>query len=105
MVASTTICTVDTHSVRLRIDDAAATIDFGHNPAYPDLALVTEIAVIYETRTGEDDQERTTKVASIAYVVSHDEHQTAFVHPNFLDQPAEWPVWVRELVDHHRPAS
>lgn len=105
MVSSTTICAVDTHSVRLRIDDPAATIDFNDNPAYPDLARVTEIAVIYETRTREGNQQGTTKVTSITYVVDHEEHQTAFVHPDFLDQPDEWPAWARALVDHHRPTS
>lgn len=105
MVFTTTICAVDIHSVRLRINDSAATIDFGHHPDYPNLARVTEIAFIYETRTGEGDQDSTTTLTNIAYVVDHEESQTAFVHPDFLDQPDEWPAWVRELVDHHRPTS
>lgn len=101
MVNSTVIHQVDTHSVRLAVHDPV-TIDLGSNPAYPDEATVTELAVIYKTTTSADSPART-EITSITYVLDHKEHQTAFVHPDFLDQPHEWPAEVRELVDQHRP--
>lgn len=103
MTASTVIHQVDTHSVRLRLTEHV-TIDLGHNPAYPDEATVTELAVNYET-TKSIDSPVHTKVTSITYVLDHTEHQTAFVHPDFLDQPHEWPAWARDLVDQHRPLA
>lgn len=105
MVSTTIVTTLDTHSVRLRINDPAATIDFGHNPAYPDIARVTEISVVYETRTKEGQSTGQTRVTSINYQVDHEEHQSAFVSPEFLEQPEEWPAWVRGLVDEHNPAG
>lgn len=103
MVTGTIVSTVDTHSVRIRIDDASATIDLAANPHYPDPARVTELAINYETRTGESSRDSDTKVTSITYLLDHKEHQTAFVHPDFLDSPGEWPDWVRAQVDQHRP--
>ena len=101
MVTSTVSHQVDTHSVRLAIHDPL-TIDLGNNPAYPDEATVTELAVIYTTTTPEGGTPHT-EVTSIAYVLNHEEHKTAFVHPDFLDQPDEWPAGVRQLVDQHKP--
>jgi hypothetical protein len=103
VVNSTVMHQVDTHSVRLAIHDPL-TIDFNDNPTYPDEATVTEIAVIYTTTSSADSPPRT-EVTSITYVLDHPEHQTAFVHPDFLDQPNEWPDKVRELVDAHNPST
>ncbi|MEU8469622.1 hypothetical protein AB0F30_17140 [Streptomyces sp. NPDC029006] len=101
MVTSNIIRQVDTHSVRLALH-GAATIDVGHHPDHPDEATVTELAIIYTTTSSSGSPTRT-EVTSITYVLNHREHKTAFVHPHFLDQPDEWPDWVRALVTEHAP--
>lgn len=103
MVNSTVLHQVDTHSVRLAIHEPL-TIDLGDHPDYPDEATVTELAVIYTTTSNADSAPRT-EVTSIAYVLDHTEHQTAFVHPDFLSQPDQWPAGVRKLVDAHNPST
>ncbi len=95
-VATSLLHQVSTHSVRLRIDEQA-TIDLGHHPDYPRHVVVTELAVVYETtKSG-------TTVTSITYVLDDEEDKAAFVHPEYLGLPDEWPAWVRLLVDEHRP--
>lgn len=103
MVISTVAHQTDTHSVRLRIH-GEATIDLGHHPDYPRNVRVTEVAVIYTTTQDEDSLSAPrTEVTSITYVLDDEETKTAFVHPDYLDQPNEWPEWVRELIDERRP--
>ena len=104
MVTSTVVHQVDTHSVRLRIQ-GEATIDLGHSPAYPREVPVTEVAVIYTTTQDADSASAPrTEITSITYVLEDEEHKTAFVYPDYLDQPGEWPEWVRTLIDRHRPS-
>ncbi|NUQ95847.1 MAG: hypothetical protein HOY79_04560 [Streptomyces sp.] len=103
MVTSTVAHQVDTHSVRLTIH-GEATIDLGNHPDYPRTVPVTEIAVIYTTTQSADSASGPrTEVTSIAYVLDNEEDKTAFVHPDFLDQPDAWPEWVRTLIDQYRP--
>ena len=103
MTASTVVHQVDTHSVRLRIDERA-TIDLGNHPDYPRDVPVIELAVIYTTTKSADGPAQT-EVTSITYVLDDEEDKVAFVHPDFLNQPDEWPAWVRDLVDKHRPTA
>lgn len=103
MVTSTVSHQVDTHSVRLRIHDEA-TIDLGHSPSFPRHVPVTEVAVIYTTTQSADSASGPrTEVTSISYVLDDEEDKAAFVDPDFLDQPNEWPDWVRDLIDQYRP--
>lgn len=103
MVTSTVSHQVDTHSVRLRIH-GEATIDLGHSPAYPREVPVTEVAVIYTTTQSADSASGPrTEVTSISYVLDDEQDKSAFVDPDFLDQPNEWPDWLRALIDQYRP--
>lgn len=104
MVTSTVSHQVDTHCVRLRIH-GDATIDLGNHPDYPRNVPVTEVAVIYTTTQSDDSASAPrTEVTSITYVLDDEDDKTAFVHPDYLDQPGEWPDWVRALIDQHRPS-
>lgn len=103
MVNSTVSHQVDTHSVRLHIH-GEATIDLGHSPSFPREVPVTEVAVIYTTTQSADSASAPrTEVTSISYVLDDEEDKAAFVHPDFLDQPNEWPDWLRSLIDQYRP--
>ncbi|MEU5323032.1 hypothetical protein AB0G67_40710 [Streptomyces sp. NPDC021056] len=92
--------------IRLTLDDPAAVIDLGENPAYSQPIPVREINISYETTETFDGDTRTvsSKVTNIVYRVTHDEYDVVSVHPDFLDQPDEWPDWLPPLVEHHRPA-
>ncbi|MGW0948452.1 hypothetical protein ACWD4O_38680 [Streptomyces sp. NPDC002623] len=103
MTATTMICQTSTHSVRLRLDEKV-TIDLGSHPDYPRIVPVTELAVIYET-TKKLDSDSVTIVTGISYVLDDEEDKAAFVHPDYLDLPEEWPAWVREQVNANRPTG
>ncbi|MFD4795925.1 hypothetical protein OG473_39550 (plasmid) [Streptomyces anulatus] len=93
--------------VRLRIDDASATLNVSGDPNNPKPIRVTELAISYkaaETHTG-GTTETVVEVTNITYRLDHDDHKVAYVHPTHLDQPHEWPAWVAELVDHYRPSG
>ncbi len=103
MTATTLIHQSSTHSVRLRLDEPA-TIDLSGHPHYPRIVPVLELAVAYET-TRKPDTGPVTRVTSITYVLDDEEDKAAFVHPDYLDSPDEWPAWVREQVDANRPTA
>ena len=98
---------VDTTVVRLNVSGEDATIDMGENPAYHQPAQVTELAISYKTTRAYsgDTFTVTSDVTDITYRITGKDYDTASVHPDFLDQPDEWPAWVRELVDEYNPAS
>lgn len=104
--ASPTQQTDDTR-VRLDISGDDATIDMGENPAYHEPAKVTVLYLGYRTtrKTDGDTVATTSEVTDITYRITGKEYETASVHPDFLDQPDEWPAWVRDLVDKHNPAN
>lgn len=92
---------------RLRIDDAAATLNVSGDPRNPKPIRVTELAISYkvtEAHTGATT-ETVVEVTNITYLLDHDDHKVAYVHSSHLDQPHEWPTWVAELVDHYRPSG
>lgn len=106
MINATLTYRTRTEGVRLTLDDPTAVIDMGENPAYHPPVLVREVNISYETTETFNGDERTvtSTVTNIAYRVVHDEYDTVSVHPDYLDQPDEWPHWLPELVEHHRPA-
>lgn len=92
--------------VRIRIDDENATLDMGHSRSFPNMIRVTELAITYKATEKHDGEavQQTCEVSRIVYVLDDEDTSTAFVHPDYLDQPQEWPEWARKLVDEHRPA-
>jgi hypothetical protein len=101
------MCRTSETGVRLRIDSDNATIDMGHHPEYPIMVKVAELAINYKTRENPTDGDIKTvsEVTGITYMLTGGEDPMAFVHPDYLDQPDEWPAWVRKLVEEHRPAA
>jgi hypothetical protein len=95
-----------TVGIRLTLDHPDAVIDLGHNPAYAKPVPVREVNLSYETTETFDGDDRivTSTVTNIVYRVTHDEYDVVSIHPDFLNQPAEWPDWLRPLVEHHRPS-
>ena len=106
MITSTLTYRTNETGVRLSINSDDATIDMGNNPAYPVPVKVTELAISYKTaETFHDGNvEVASEVTGITYMLTGGEDPIAFVHPDFLDKPEEWPAWVRDLVDEHRPS-
>jgi len=105
VVTSTVTYQFTETGVRLRIDDETATLDVSGDPARPNPIRVTELAISYkatETRTG-DTVKTATEITNITYLLNHADYQVAYVHPDHLEQPQEWPAWVAELVDQYRP--
>lgn len=94
-----------TEGVRLTVDDPTAVIDMGANPAHHLPVRVREINISFETTETFDGDTWTadSKVISIGYRVAGQDYDTVSVHPDYLDQPDEWPDWLPPLVDHHRP--
>ena len=92
--------------VRIRLEDDNATIDLGANPNYPVMFRATELALTYKTTEAHDGDavRKTCEVSRIVYVLDDEDTPTAFVHPDYLNQPQEWPEWVREQVEKHRPS-
>jgi hypothetical protein len=84
--------------------DDPVTIDLGNHPDYPRIVPVTELALSYETTT-KPGTDPTTTVTSISYILDDEEDKAAFVHPDYLETPEEWPAWVREQVDANRPTQ
>lgn len=93
--------------VRLRIDDETATIDLGDHPDHPNRIRVTELAVTYKATEIRDGAavETACEVTNITYLLASTETPVAYVHPDYCDQPQEWPGWVRDLVAANRPAD
>ncbi|MFD7855247.1 hypothetical protein ACFV6B_13305 [Streptomyces microflavus] len=106
-MAATVFYRSTTTGVRIRIDDKNATIDLGENPHYPNIKRATELAITYETTEKRDREavQKTSEVSRIVYVLDDEDTPSAFVHPDYLNQPQDWPEWVREQVEKHRPAE
>ncbi|MFG2676961.1 hypothetical protein [Streptomyces sp. NPDC048445] len=107
MVASIATYQFTETGVRLRIDDETATLDVSGDPEHPNPIRVAELNISYRTtttRTGES-VEMATEITNITYLLDHADYQVAYVHPDHLQQSQEWPDWVAELVDQHRPTE
>jgi hypothetical protein len=102
-ITATPTVQVDTTVVRLDVTGEDATIDMGENPAYHPPAQVTELVIGYKTSRNLRENTITSEVTDITYRITGKDYDTASVHTDYLDQPGEWPAWVRELVDDHRP--
>jgi hypothetical protein len=90
-----------TQTVELGIS-GGATITVGAAPFGDEEHHVTGLCIGYEvTETAHGNVARVdTRITQITY---RTDEGGASVHPDFLDQPSEWPQWVRELVEEHRP--
>lgn len=108
-IQATPTTRVDDTVVRLNIGGEDATIDLDENPAYHAPAQVAELTISYTTTTthtdGGDTVTITSAVTGITYRVADKDYATVSVHPDFLDQPDEWPAWVRDLVAEYKPAT
>lgn len=98
---------VDATAVRLDITGEDAVIDMGDNPAYHPPAQVIALEISYKTTHtyNGDAFTLTSEVTAITYRITGKDYDSASVHPDFLDQPDQWPDWVRELVDEYNPAN
>ncbi|THA29146.1 hypothetical protein E6R18_24865 [Streptomyces sp. A1277] len=97
MVASTVIHQFADSGIRLRIDDETATLDISGDPNHPNPIKVKELAISYKTTSCGSE------ITNLVYVLDDADRPVAYVHPDHLNRPEEWPTWARELVDQHRP--
>lgn len=106
MITCTVTYQVAETGVRLRIDDKTATLNVSGDPAHPNPVRVTELAIGYkttETRTG-DTAEVAAEITNITYLLDRADYPVAYVHPDHLANPQEWPAWVATLVEQYRPS-
>jgi hypothetical protein len=107
VIASSVIYEFTETGVRLRIHDETATLNVSGDLAHPNPVKVTELAISYKTALTATGNTATvsSEITNITYVLDHPDYQVAYVHPDHLEQPQEWPTWVAELIDQYRPRS
>jgi hypothetical protein len=104
-VTATPARRVDNTVVCVDVTGDEATIETGENPAYHQPAQVTGLTISYKTTRNMRDNTMTSEVTDITYRITGKDYDTTSIHPEYLDQPDEWPVWVRALVEEHNPAT
>ncbi|PVC80570.1 hypothetical protein DBP19_36140 [Streptomyces sp. CS090A] len=104
-MAATAFYRSTTTGVRIRIDDENATLNLSGDPARPNLVRVTELAISYKTTENLNGTatNSTSEVTDVVYVLDHEDTRVAYMNPDQLSQPDQWPAWVREQADQHSP--